>query len=551
MKLPAMPTRQCLLIRERALSSRRWEKVCRNSTALLVALVCLWGCQPDRADRSLPVENGVTTVRVLYAGANEDIFSPTWDDTPKFLIFEPLVTYSASSCSAIVGGLAARWERSPDSKTWTIELRPDVRWHDGTPVTSADVAFTVALLNHPDVLFYGAGTVDSIEVIDPLKFRVHLKKPGDWPLDGWPVVYPEHLLKNLDPAEFYDWDFWKQPVGNGPFRYLRHVADTMVELEANSDYYLGRPSLDRVRILFKVGGQNQTGLIELLAGNVDIVSRLSPIQASTLDEEPGLNAYYVYQSSSVWLLWNFTDSRFSDLRVRQALAHATDRAEMQKVLGFPDGVPITDGIFFMCDRQNIQVPAPYSYDPEYALELLAAAGWQDSDGDGLLDRDGEPFTFTLLLHRDSMMAAVFVQDQLRHIGIDMQLQTLDWSVVVTRFKAGDFESIIVPIVGPQHTVVTKASPLGPLDSELARAVEAAMTEPELKRKLQLWETTGEQYKNLAPALFLHAKMTVLVADDRIKGIGEAGGYTRRMSWRYAFGGLEGLWIETNGDKHDH
>ncbi len=494
------------------------------------------------------MENGVRTVRVLYAGANENIFSPTWDDTPKFLIFQPLVTYEANSCGEIVGGLAARWQHSPDWKTWTIELRPDVRWHDGVPVTSADVAFTVALTKHPDVLFYGGGVVESIEIIDPLHFRAHLKEPGDWPLDGWPVVYPEHLLKDLDPKEFYSWEFWKQPVGNGPFRYVRHVADTMVELEANPDYYLGQPSLDRVRIQFKVGGQNQTGLIELLAGNVDMVPSFSPIQASMLDEEPGLNAYYVNQSGTMWLIWNFTDPRFSDLRVRQALAHATDRSELQRVLGFPYEVPITDGIFFQCDPQDIRVPEPYAYDPEHARDLLAEAGWRDSDGDGLLDRDGEPFTFTLLLQRESGMAAVFVQDQLRQIGIDMKLQMLDRSVVIARFKAGDFESIIVRKVGPERSIVGRDSPLGLLDYELAQAIDAAMTEPDPDRRLQAWERAGEQYQVLAPALFLHSKITVLMADEQIMGIGQPGAITRRMSWRYAFGGLEHLWLETKASE---
>lgn len=545
MKLPAMLSR----IDEQGLIIRWWKYPHSAPISILVALVCLSGCQSERSDRSLPMENGLRTVRVLYAGANEDIFSPTWNDTPKFLIFQPLVTYEASSCSDIVGGLAVRWEHSPDWKTWTIELRPDVRWHDGVPVTSADVAFTVALWKHPDVLFSSVGTVDSIEIIDSRRFRVHLKKPGDWPLSGWPVVYPEHLLKDLDPADFYNWDFWKQPVGNGPFRYVRHVADTMVELEANSDYYLGRPSIDHVRIQFNVGGQNQTGLVELLAGNVDMVSRFSPVQAGTLDEEPGLNAYYVYQSASVWLIWNFTDPRFVDVRVRQALAHATDRRELQQLLGLPEGTPITDGVFFLCEPRNFQVHEPYTYDPERARMLLAESGWQDSDDDGVLDRDGEPFAFTLLLQRNDLMAAVFVQDQLRQVGIDMQLQTLDWSVVVARFKAGDFESTIVPIVGPERMVVMKDSPLGVLDSELAQAVEAAITEPDLNRKLQMWDNVGGQYQDLAPALFLHSKVTLLVADERLKGIGEPGAMTRRMSWRHAFGGLEHLWIEIKGDEH--
>ncbi len=514
-----------------------------GKSSLLLALICMSGCQPDRSDRALPMEDGLRTVRVLYSGGSEQVFGPVWDDTPQFLIFEPLVTYEANSCSDIVGGLAARWDHSPDWKTWTIELRPDVRWHDGVPVTSADFAFTIALWKNPDVLYTEAGPVDSIQVLDSLRFRVYLDKPSDWPINGWgTVAYPSHLLKDLDPAKFYEWEFWTRPVGNGPFRYVRHVPETMVELEPNPDYYLGRPSIDRVSIQFKAGGQDQTGVMELLAGNVDMVG-LSPIQAGMLEEEPGLNAYYRYGVPSVWLLWNFTDPRFSDLRVRQALAHATDRAELQRVLGFPDGVPVTDGVFWVCDPQNIQAPAPYAYDPERARKLLAEAGWRDSDGDGMLDRNGEPFAFTLQLDRRAVTAAVFVQDQLRRIGIDMKLQVLDGNVLKERFDAGDFESIIATNVWePQLPVVGMDSPLGVLDRELAQAVAAIDAEPDLDRRLQLWRIAGEQYRDLAPALFLHASVDVLVADARLMGFGEPGTIMRRMTWRHAFGGLEHLWV---------
>jgi peptide/nickel transport system substrate-binding protein len=522
--------------------TRWWRHINRTLGWAVVAVLVVSGCQPDRSNRSLLSEDGLRTVRVLYSGANEHIFGPTWDDTPKFLIFQPLVTYEANTCSDIVGGLAARWEPSADWKTWTVELRPDVRWHDGVPVTSADIVFTVNLWKHPDVLFYGAAPVDSIVVLDSLRFRAFLKRPSDWPLDGWDVFYPAHLLEDLDPSEFHEWEFWTQPVGNGPFRYVRHIPETMVELEANPDYYLGRPSLDRVRIQFKTGGQSQSGVVELLAGNVDVVSGLSPVEAGMLEEEPGLHAYYVYQALSTWLIWNFFDPRFSDVGVRQALAHATDREELHRALGFPDGVPVTDGVFFMCDPQNIRAPQPHAYDLERARTLLADAGWRDSDADGVLDRDGVPFSFTLLLDRRATSAAVFVQEQLRRIGVDMQLLALDWSVVNERFEAGDFEAIIVQRVTPERIIVAMDSPLGQLDDELARAVNAAETEPDLDRRLQLWETAGNRYRDFAPAMFLHPWLSVLVADERIEGFGEPGTIVPRMSWRHAFGGLEHLWI---------
>jgi peptide/nickel transport system substrate-binding protein len=279
-----------------------------------------------------------------------------------------------------------------------------------------------------------------------------------------------------------------------------------------------------------------------MAGNVDIVGGLSGVDAQVLAEDPRVNAFFVYQAMTTWLIWNFTHPHLSDVRVRQALAHGTDRSELHRVLGFPDGVPVTDGVFFMCDPQNIRASLPYPYDPLRAEAVLAEAGWLDSDGDGVLDRDGESFTFTLLLDSRATTAAVFVQDQLRRIGIDMRLEPLEWSVIATRFEAGDFDAIIAFTSTPERKVVAMDSPLGLLDRELALTVTAAETEPDLERRLQLWDIAGQLYRDLAPALFLHPRLRVLVADRRIMGFGEPGTIVRRMAWRHAFGGLEHLWI---------
>jgi ABC-type transport system substrate-binding protein len=300
-----------------------------------------------------------------------------------------------------------------------------------------------------------------------------------------------------------------------------------------------RPSIDRVRIQFKVGGQDQAGTLELLAGNVDLAS-FSPNQASLLKGNPRFEAYFRYQALSSWLIWNFNIPPLSDKLARQALAHATNRRELHRLLGFPKSVPLTDGPFFMCDPQNIQVVAPYTYDPERAQSLLQETGWLDVDGDGALKRDGEPFVFTLLLDQRFLTAAVFVQDQLSRIGVDMKLQVVDQSLVRARFDAGEFDAIIVHKVRSESDVVRADSPLGLLDSELAEALLVARNEPDLDRKLQSWLVAGELYRELAPALFLHPRVSVLVADRRLQGLGEPGTIVGRMSWRHAFGGLEHL-----------
>ena len=174
-----------------------------------------------------------STITVLYIG-DERILGPYWEMPAKFLMFLPLVTYDQSG--QLQPRLAERWEHSPDYRTWTFHLRQDVNWHDGVPVTAHDIKFTLELFSHPDVLRFPPKFL-SIDILDEFTLRLTYTKPTD-ALNTWTVYYPKHLLRDLDPKEFYQWKFWKRPVGNGPYRYIRHVPQTMIELELGNNHSL-------------------------------------------------------------------------------------------------------------------------------------------------------------------------------------------------------------------------------------------------------------------------------------------------------------------------
>jgi peptide/nickel transport system substrate-binding protein len=479
------------------------------------------------------------TIRILYPGGDLDIFNPAWDDAPKFLLFQPLTTYAGSSCGEPAGSLAESWHRSDDWLTWTLKLRPDMRWHDGTPVTARDVVFNLELWRHPDVAWYGGAAVAEAEAIDQLTVRVRLHRPGDWPLDGWDVFYPAHLLEDRDPTGFFSWDFWQRPVGNGPFRYARHVPETMVELEANPDYHGGKPAIDRVVIRFR-GGSPVT---ELLAGNVDMV-QLDPLEATRLARDPRFHVYFRRQGASNWVVWNHRDPRFADARVRRAMAHAIDRRTLAASLAYPDALPLTDAPFTVCQVDDGTLIDPWPYDPGEARRLLDEAGWRDSDGDGILDRHGLPFRFQLLAAPPMQRSAIFLEEQLRRVGVAAEIRVLDSSVVHSRFGAGEFTAIIPVSVGAERIVAQRASPLGLLDEELARLMDAARSEPDPARGTALMIAAGRRYRDLAPATFLHFRANALVAHRRVVGLGEPGTVLTRQSWRWPYGGLEHLRIDT-------
>ncbi|MEJ2342631.1 MAG: ABC transporter substrate-binding protein, partial [Gemmatimonadales bacterium] len=147
---------------------------------------------------------------------------------------------------------------------WLLETQPlDAE-------AAHDVAFTIDLLMHPDVAQIPAGAF-SVTALDDSTYTVDIATsdhrtvtPMARTRRGIPL--PKHLLEDLDPASFFEWEFWLKPVGNGPYRYVRHTPQTMVDLEANPDFYLGPPAIKRV--VLKFSGENQ--LVELLSENVDV-----------------------------------------------------------------------------------------------------------------------------------------------------------------------------------------------------------------------------------------------------------------------------------------
>jgi peptide/nickel transport system substrate-binding protein len=456
-------------------------------------------------------------------------------------MFLPLVNYEKNNyCGGPTGVLAERWEHSPDYREWTIRLRDDIRWHDGVTVTAHDIAFTVELFKHPDVRNYNAGPIDSVEVLDEQTVRLVLSKPDRWPLEGWVTFYPKHLLEHLDPKQFYDWEFWTQPVGNGPYRYVRHVPATMMELEANPDYYRGRPRIERVVLRF-VAAQSGSGLLEMRSGEADLTPMLGIEHARALVRDPQFELYArISASHKRWLVYNPDDPLFRDRRVRRALTQAMDRKELHRVLGFPEEMPVTDAPYSPCQFDSGEMIEPWPYDPAQAKRLLSDAGWHDSDGDGVLDRAGREFRFTLLLPGDENRVAVVIQDQLRRVGIRMELAMMDGTVVMERMRSGRFAAGIWPGIGMQGLFSgTEIFPR--VYPRIMERMQAVRGQPDLDEQHRQYREMAPLFREELPATFLYPRFQVLVAHRRIHGFDHDG--WRPPGWRWVFGGLEWLWIE--------
>jgi peptide/nickel transport system substrate-binding protein len=432
-----------------------------------------------------------------------------------FLIFLPLVE-SMYGYQEPQPALAERWERSEDYKEWTFFLRKDVKWHDGVPVTAHDIKFTFDLRGK---LKLGVGT---LEILDDYAFKAIYPEPRDG-LDSYDVFYPKHLLENLDPEEFYDWEFWTHPVGNGPYRYVRHVPKTMVELEANPDYCRGKPKIERVVLRFV-----ENYLTELISGNIDAVGGLNSLDLLAIEEDPRFRIYYGWGNTTLAIYWNHDFFLFQNPEIRRALTMAIDRRELAEALNYPEEVPLKDTIMTIRQFLRGDYPDPLPFDPNRAQEILDNHGWHDTDGDGIREREGKEFRFTT--HISSSLpgaeeCSIYVQDQFRRIGVRMEIQALEFTLLSKRIQASDFEAIFHLIDGSLNQpnfgdarIFGKKSPLGYNNPEMIRLLDAAQLEidPDKLDKI---------YERIMPIFIEDMPMTMLlpwtyssVAHRRIKGL---------------------------------
>lgn len=484
------------------------------------------GCE-GRGDRRASDD---ATLTIYVADQDERVLGPLGAN-PWFLVFLGLVVdpdaVGADAVEQPQPRLLDSWEHTPDYTEWTVHVRPGLRWDDGAPVTAEDVRFSLDLWTHPDI-GYEYRFYDSLTVVDSLTLRLTFSRPDEIMVYSWLAMLPAHLLDTLDIADLFSWPFWIQPVGNGPYRYVRHVPKTMTELAANPDYYGEPPRIPRV--VLRYGGHQVT---ELLSGNVDIASGVPPIDAARLDADPRFHAYHrIRYVRSLSVVWNHRNPLFASAVVRRALTMAIDRRGLHQVLYYPDEVPIYDVPTLRRHHRQGIVPPPLPYDTVAAARLLRDAGWGDADGDGVLEREGQEFRFTLATTEDQSAQAVYLQDQFRRVGIRMAVATLERPVVRQRIRGADFDAVL-----EAYNYVEQfgdRDPSGFTHPELQGLRDAIWYEIDREKSdvyvRRVWEIVGAEI----PITYLHPGLEYVVAHRRVRGLAHN---------RDLFTMVEHLWLD--------
>lgn len=512
------------LYRRCSLSNLLKGPVMRTRFAVPIVVAALAACSPgDRVD----VDDS-NTLTIDFSG-DEYLLGPGWDDSAKFLVFLPLARWDDACDVGEHQGFADRWEYTPDRRQWTIYLRRNVRWHDGVQVTARDIEFNVNLWRHPDLEWYGAWGVDSVQVIDDYTVTMFLDEPATLELLEWDVYYPRHLLEDLEPSEYFEWDFWTHPVGNGPYRYVSHDPETHIEFEANPDYYEGEPAIKRVILTLA----EVPGLVRMRSGETDW-AEVDPLDAVPFLNDDNFDVYYGGWGAAVRIVWNLNNPLFSDKAIRQALTFAIDRIAIVQGLGFPEGTPISDGTYTSCQFLRREVPQARPYDTTAARRIFEDAGWRDTDGDGVLDRDGRPFQFVTIVSPRRERAGIMVQGHLARVGVKMEVQMLEYSTVYERYTSGDFEAAIPRLPEMDQRFGRPETPNG-YDNQRVRDLYSDILET-IDREAQermIGEVADIFYDEI-PGTFLYPRLRAVVARRWLRGL---------YASPWGFPRVERLWIE--------
>jgi peptide/nickel transport system substrate-binding protein len=436
-------------------------------------------------------------------------------------LFTPLVQYDEGL--EPVPWLAQSWELLGDSGV-VFDLRDDVRWHDGEPVTAEDVKFTFDRAKEPtSAALLGSvflKDVASAEVLGPQRIRFTFARPHAQALeDFWWAPVPRHLLEGVPPDELPTAPFNRSPVGSGPFRLESWTSNDRVVLVRNPDFpaALGGPTAAE-RVVLRIIPEATTMLTELLTGGVHVDLALLPDQAGSVEENPGTRLFAYPGKTVFYVGWNNARPPFDDPALRRALASAVDREGIISGLLHGYARPASSTIPPGHPLHPADVP-PTPFDPADAQARLERAGWSDADGDGVREKAGRALSFSLLTSEDPVRRSVAqaLQSQLRAVGAQVEIRVLEFQTMLQQHRDRDFEAVLTAwtldnfqmagapyalLHGDQADVPRSANRSGVRDPTLDSLIErgaAPLGEEELR---SVWRAATARLDETQPLTFL-------------------------------------------------
>lgn len=469
---------------------------------------------------------------IVYArGDQTDTIDPQatdWGGSAKILvnIYESLVTFSEDGVD-LVPGLAEKWERSADGKTWKFNLRKGVKFHDGTPFNSAAVAFTLDRLlgrgsNFPKSIPYGPqyADIEAVETPDADTVVIKLKAPSAVFLMNL-AMFPAGIV-SPDAVKKHGTQFGRNPVGTGPLRFKQWDPGVRIVLDRNDDYWGAKAKMTRLIILDVKDAQ--VAIQKLKKGEVQVVDHIALADIPGIEADPALRMEYEVSMNVCYLGFNMRKAPYNDPNFRRAVAHAIDRGKLQRIayqgraeeaksivppsiFETPAGLPVT------------------AYDPEKAKAYLAKAnlpaGFEAAIWHMTYPRPYVP-------EPDKLVQVI--QDDLSRIGLKVRLEGFNVDIYTKKLRDLDHPMYLLgwsaDIADPDNFLyaLLHGESIGPLDRptgtnhsffnhpKFNEVVKAAQTEVDAAKRKGLYEEALKIYQEEIPSLPLaHVKQMAAVS----------------------------------------
>ena len=463
------------------------------------------------------------TSTLVYGSGDYTRINPAMDEHCEInvLLFDGLTDHDGDN--NIIPRLAKTWEYDEATMTYTFHLAEDVKWHDGEPFTAEDVKFTFEAIMDPENGSENAPNYEDVEeitVVDEhtVSFRLSAVNTAFLEYMTMPVM-PKHLLEGEDWQES---DFFRAPVGTGPYKLENWDAGQSITMVKNEDYFDGAANIDTV--VFKIVTDDNAKALQLQSGELDL-AQVTPKDAETFEEKEEFHVYDMTTSDYRGILYNFANEYWQkNADLIPAVNYAIDRQAILDavLLGCGDVAygPLQRNMY---NYENVE---HYDYDPAKAEEALAAAGCE-KDADGYWCRNGERIGFTINATPGDQvridMAQVAAQ-QLQEIGLDVKANVpaegIDW---------GGQECCIIgwgsPFDADDHTYKVFGTDKGANYSGYSNALvdqyltEARQTE-DVQERADAYAKFQTELANTPAYTFFCYIDAMYVAEDSLHGIDE-------------------------------
>ncbi len=422
----------------------------------------------------------------------------------------------------LLPGLAERWQVSEDSKTFTFTLRGDLEWHDGEPLTAEDVVFSLQALSDPDIRVRPAadfGPMTGITAADAQTVRVTFDDAYCAALTfiGTIPILPKHRLETKSLANVAEADL----IGSGPL-VLKTWTDDSLTFTRNIKYWNGAPQI--IDWTYKIFADAESASDAVRAGEADLVIGDSPI-ASKSASPLILNEFYA-------LAFNTRRPPLDQVAVRRAIASALNRPQIAGAPSIQQTTLESSVLDSFWAEQDVSQP---EFNLVQARGLLASRGWRDTDGDGILDKEGKPLQLTLWLLADdprSETTAQLMRAELAKVGVSAVLKMTDRTLFLTRLLLQEYDLALahlnVPLDPDQYYFWGESEDepgyglnvTGYINPRVQEALAAGNTIPRcaMDARKTAYAPMFEQLAADTPMLFLFAPTTLVNFDPAIEGI---------------------------------